>query len=73
MTFGDLCKIYSMYDIIIYVNRVKQEIKSDMQLSKYYDYEVRQIKPICVASDICSITMGVTIRPYLEIYLIKKD
>ena len=73
MKFKDLWHICLMYDIVIFINGEEFKWRNDIELEKLNDYEVRRLAPTVRAGDVLPISKSITVEPYLEIHLNKKD
>lgn len=69
MLFKELLQIMSGYNLKIYINGDYKDTKNDWNLYKYEEYEVRRVEPSCEATCQLTISKGVQIEPFLNVYL----
>ena len=69
MQFKELLKLISGYNLKIYINGDLQDTKGVWDFYSYEEYEVARIEPMCDMTSTLSISKGVQIEPFLNVYL----
>lgn len=70
MQFKELLQLVSGYNLKIYINGDLQDTKGVWNFYSYEEYEVARIEPMCDMTGTLSISKGVQIEPFLNVYLI---
>ena len=73
ITLKELYKLYNMVDAKIYINGELKTYEETLGYETLMDYPVRRIRPMCESKGQLSLSGGISVEPYLEIHLNKKD